>query len=286
LSTFWQVPAVLGLLLHVWHAGQLGTAQQTPSTHARLAHSLASPQAWPLGLGPHALALQMLGAQQSAAPPQATTHADPRHFEGPHVFVAVAGALHAPRPSHVFAKVCVDVPDPSAHVCGAHSVPAGHRRHAPLPLQKPSVWHVERSVSAHRAEGPTGKGLHVPIAPGTAHDWHAPVQAELQQKPWAQTPDTHSTFPPHAWPFGFKPHRPVVALQTAGGAQSAALVAGEQLALHAAPPHLNDPQDTAAGVLQAPSPSHVEAAVDWFVATLQLGSLQTVPWAYLWHTPA
>jgi hypothetical protein len=135
LSTFWQVPAVLGLLLHVWHAGQLGTAQHTPSTHDRLAHSSPAPQAWPFGLGPHELALHTLGAQQSAAPPQATMHAEPRHFEGPQVFVAVAGALHAPNPSHVFAKVCVEVPDPSAHVWAAHSVPAAHRRHAPLPLQ-------------------------------------------------------------------------------------------------------------------------------------------------------
>jgi hypothetical protein len=136
LSTFWQVPAVLALLLHVWQAGQLGTAQHTPSTHERLAHSSGAKHGCPFGFGPHELeALQTLGAQQSAAPVQATTHAVPLHFEGPHGFDAVAGALHAPRPSHAFANVCVDVPAPSTHVCGAHSVPAGHRRHAPFPSQ-------------------------------------------------------------------------------------------------------------------------------------------------------
>jgi hypothetical protein len=45
LSTFWQVPAVLGFLLHVWQAPQLGSAQQTPSTQALLAHSPAPKQA-------------------------------------------------------------------------------------------------------------------------------------------------------------------------------------------------------------------------------------------------
>lgn len=287
MSTFWQLPAVLGLLLHVWQAGQLGTAQQTPSTQARLAHSSAPKQLWPFGLGPHELvALQTLGAQQSAAPPQATTHALPRHFAGPQVFDAVAGALHAPRPSHALANVCVEVPAPSAQVCAAHSVPPGHRRHAPLPSQKPSVWQVERAVSAHRAEGPTGTELHVPTEPATAQDWQAPVHAELQQTPCAQTADTHSAFPPHVCPFGLRPHRPEAALQTFGATQSAALVAGAQLALQAVPPHLNEPHVSAAGVVQAPTPSHVDAAVDMFVATLQLGSLQTVPFAYRWQTPA
>ena len=38
--------------------------------------------------------------------------------------------------------------------------------------------------------------------------------------------------------------------------------------------------------MQAPTPSQVDPAVDGFVATLHVGSLQTVPRAYFWHTPA
>lgn len=271
---------MLAFLLHVWQAGQLGTAQHTPSTQERLAHSSAAKQVWPLGFGPHELdALQTLGDQQSAAPVHATTHAVPLHFEGPHPFEAIAGALHAPRPSQALANVCVDIPEPSTQVCAAHSVPEGHSRHAPLPSHEPSVPHVDRAVAAHRSEGPTGTGLQVPTEPETAHDWHAAPQAELQQNPCAQNDETHSPLPPHGWPFGLRPHRFVVALQTLGATQSAGLVAGVQLVLHAVAPHLKVPHVSAGGVTHAPTPSHVDAAVERFVATLQLGFLQTVPLA-------
>ena len=171
MSTFWHVPAVLGLLLQVWQAAQLGSAQQTPSTQALLAHSPAPKHGWPFGLGPHVFAApQMFGAQQSAEPVQVTTHDAPLHFAGPQVFDGVAAALQIPKPSQVFANVWVEAPAPSEQVCGAHSVPAVHRRHAPLPSQKPSVWHVDGSVFAHRAWGPTGTAWHVPSEPATAHD--------------------------------------------------------------------------------------------------------------------
>jgi hypothetical protein len=138
-----------------------------------LAHSSGAKQACPFGFGPHVLlAPQMLGAQQSAAPVHVTTHAAPLHFAGPHVLLAVAGALHAPRPSQTFAKVCVET-EPvveSVQVCGAHSVPLVHSRQAPFPSQKPSVWHVEAAIFVHAAEGPTGTAWHVPRKPVTAHD--------------------------------------------------------------------------------------------------------------------
>lgn len=136
MSTFWQVPAVAAVLLHVWQAGQLGTTQQTPSVQALLAHSLFAKQSWPFGLGPHELfALHTLGDQQSAAPLHVATQAAPLHFDGPQVLLAGTGALQAPAPSHCDANCWVDVPLPSTHVCGAHSVPAGHRRQAPFPSQ-------------------------------------------------------------------------------------------------------------------------------------------------------
>jgi hypothetical protein len=239
LSTFWQLPAVAAFLLHVWQAGQLGTAQHTPSVQALLAHSLLAKQSWPLGLGPHELlALQTLGAQQSAALLHVAMQAGPPHFDGPHVLLAGVGPLQAPAPSHIFANVCVELPLPSTQVCAAHSVFAGQRRQAPLPSQKPSVPHVEAAVFAQPAEGPTGTGLHVPSAPATAHDWQAPVQAELQQKPWAQIADTHSLPSPHVCPLALSPHRPFVPSQTLGGAQSLPFVAVVQLALHTEAPHL------------------------------------------------
>jgi hypothetical protein len=37
--------------------------------------------------------------------------------------------------------------------------------------------------------------------------------------------------------------------------------------------------------VHAPAPSQVEAAVAWFVATLHVGALHTVPRAYFWQTP-
>jgi hypothetical protein len=140
-------------------------------------------------------------------------------------------------------------------------------------------------MRVQRAEAPTGTGRHVPSDPATAHDWHAPVQAELQQNPCAHCPDTHSVLSPQACPFGLSPHRPA-ALQTLGETQSATVVAAVQLVLQAVAPHLNEPHDAGAGTVQAPAPSHVEAAVAMFVARLQLGPLHTVPFAYFWHTPA
>jgi hypothetical protein len=116
------------------------------------------------------LALQTLGAQQSAAALHVATHAAPLHFDGPHVLLAGVGALQAPAPSHNEAKVSVELPLPSTQVCGAHSVPAGQRRHAPFPSQKPSAAHVDAAVFAQPADGPTGTGLHAPIEPATAHD--------------------------------------------------------------------------------------------------------------------
>jgi hypothetical protein len=287
LSTFWQMPAVLGFLLQVWQAAQLGDAQQTPSTQALLAHSTEAKQTCPLGLGPQVLVgPQMLGAQQSDVLAHVATHAAPLHFAGPHVFVPVVEALQAPTPSQAFANVCVEAPTPSAQVWGAHSVPLVHSRQAPLPSQKPSVWHLVGSVLVHPADGPTGTAWQVPSEPVTAHDWQASVQTALQQKPWAQIADTHSRLAPHGCPFALSPHSPDVWLQTEGAAQSATVVGGVQLVLHARGPQLNDPHDVAAGVVHTPAPSQIEAAVDRFVAAMHVGSLQTVPAAYLWQTPA
>jgi hypothetical protein len=107
----------------------------------------------------------------------------------------------------------------------------------------------------------------------------------LQQKPCAHTLDTHSVPSAQVWPLGLRPHTPFVPSQTLGAEQSLPVVAVVQLALHAEAPHLYGAHVVAGGVVHAPAPSQVEAAVDWFVATLHVGALQTVPRAYFWQTP-
>ena len=59
-----------------------------------------------------------------------------------------------------------------------------------------------------------------------------PVQAPLQQTPWAQMPELHSPLPAHAAPSGFRPQLPP--LQTLGDAQSALVV---QVVRQAPVPH-------------------------------------------------
>jgi hypothetical protein len=65
---------------------------------------------------------------------------------------------------------------------------------------------------------PVGVLLQVPIVPASAHDWHDPSQAELQQTPWAQKLDWHSPAAEQEAPSGFLPHW--LALHTFGDWQS------------------------------------------------------------------
>jgi hypothetical protein len=69
---------------------------------------------------------------------------------------------------------------------------------------------------------PVGTLVQVPSAPGNAHDWQEPLQAELQQTPSAQKFDWHSDAAEHEAPGGFLPHE--LRLQTLGVKQLLLLV--------------------------------------------------------------
>jgi hypothetical protein len=107
------------------------------------------------------------------------------------------------------------------------------------------------------------------------------VQGVLQQTPWAQKAELHSTPVAQARPLALSPHDPLV--QTAGDAQSASAV---QVPLHTAAPHWNGKQELVAGVTHRPAPSQVEVGVNWVVAVGQVDALQAVPLTYFWQAPA
>jgi hypothetical protein len=90
----------------------------------------------------------------------------------------------------------------------------------------PSVPHVVATVVAHCVAGvgavPFATLLQVPTLPVIAHDLHVPLQALLQQTPWAQKPELHSFAIVHAVPIGFSVQAP--ALQMYGETQSVAAV--------------------------------------------------------------
>jgi hypothetical protein len=106
-----------------------------------------------------------------------------------------------------------------------------------------------------------------------------PVQAALQQNPWAQKPFEHSLASAQLAPSGLSPQEPL--LHTAGAAQSASAV---QVLLHTAAPQVKGKQELAPGVMQAPAPSQVAPGVK--VVVKQVESLQGVPFAYFWQAPA
>ena len=81
----------------------------------------------------------------------------------------------------------------------------------------------------------------------------------LQQTPSVQKPLWHWLALVHAAPFTFKPQE--LLTHVLGGTQSFDSVAGVQLLLQAEAAQTNVPQDSLAGVTQAPWPSQVEVGV-------------------------
>jgi hypothetical protein len=200
---------------------------------------LAIVQAAPLGLSVQMLALQMFGATQSAA---CVATAQPVRHEPdamsqvyfPHA-VAVA-APQTPAPSHTRADAAVVV---LVQVAAAHCVPLTCFRHAPAPLQVPSLPQVEGAAAGHcdATSGglPGAIGEHVPTLPVSEHDMHVPVQALLQQMLFTQKPDAQSEFTPDGQepPIGILPQ--LMFTQVLPDVQSAAAVV--QAILQAPVPH-------------------------------------------------
>jgi hypothetical protein len=57
---------------------------------------------------------------------------------------------------------------------------------------------------------PAGASVHVPIAPGSAHERHVPVHELLQHTPCWHCPDWHSVPAPHVAPLSFFEQTPLL----------------------------------------------------------------------------
>jgi hypothetical protein len=194
----------------------------------------------------------------------------------------VPAGLHVPAPSHARPSVC-EVAF-TGQDGGAQGVPAAKSSQVPLPSQKPVVSQLPAPVFMQLFVGsapPLGTGVQVPDVVDRAQDKHVPVQVVRQQTPCAQKPLPHSVPSAQVAPGDLRPHDPPV--HTAGGSQSASAA---QLALHAEAPQRNGKHELAAGVTQAPAPSHVEPGVKVVPAAGQLASPHGVPCANLWQAPA
>jgi hypothetical protein len=112
-------------------------------------------------------------------------------------------------------------------------VPLTNLRHAPAPLQVPSLPQVDAAAATHCAAtsggSPAAIGEHVPTLPLTEQDMHVPVQAELQQTLLTQKFDAQSELMPDGQepPIGIFPQ--LMATQVLPATQSAAEVVQEVL---------------------------------------------------------
>ena len=87
----------------------------------------------------------------------------------------VVAAWQVPLPSQVRPEVKVALP--AGQDGGAQDVPPAYRRHAPLPLQNPSVPQLALPMSWQVPCGSTGAERHVEQVPNefaSAQDWQAP----------------------------------------------------------------------------------------------------------------
>jgi hypothetical protein len=111
-----------------------------------------------------------------------------------------------PAPSQVEPGVKVVLP--AGHAGSPHGVPWANFWHAPA-AHMPFVPQLAAGLATQALDGsgaPVGTSAQVPMAPGSAHDRHAPAQAVAQQTPCAQTPEAHSTVVEQNDPMGFGPH--------------------------------------------------------------------------------
>jgi hypothetical protein len=148
-------------------------------------------------------------------------------------------------------------------------------------LQNPSVPQAAAPLSVHWFSGswPVGTLVQVPTVPVSAHDWHVPAHAALQQKPCAQNPDRHWVAVAHAAPWAFLVQLPP--LQVNGATQSVSAV---QVVLQADVPHANGSHAELVAVWQVPVPLQVRVGVN--VDPVQAAATQAVPLAYRRQAPA
>jgi hypothetical protein len=158
-------------------------------------------------------------------------------------------------------------------VAAAHCVPAAYLSQAPAPLQKPLVPQVVAPASVHCASGswPEGTLVQAPRLPASAHDWQVPVQAELQQYPWAQKPELQVAPAVQVAPTGDFPQ--LEAVQTFGVTQS--VLAPQAVRQEPPAPQLNGEQLEVAPTVQVPVPLQRPAGV--IVEPAQVWAEHTVP---------
>jgi hypothetical protein len=231
-SAFWQLPVALQAL----HAPQALLEQQKPSVQkAPATHSSLIAHVAPSGFLPHVLPTQVFGATQSEFCVHVWRHdVEPLHMNGKQLWLPPP-PLQLPAPSHVLASACIDAL--VGHDAATHCVPAGHLRHAPMPLHVPSLPHVEAAETPHWPVGsvaPRSSGEHVPSVLLSVHDTHGPEQVALQHTPCAEhtRPCAHWLLAEHGPPFGSRPHEPL--MQVALAAHMEFTV---QVPLHAPAPH-------------------------------------------------
>ena len=168
-------------------------------------------------------------------------------------------------------------------VAPPHVVPLTHLRQPPTPSQLPSRPQVLAAVAAHCPVGaavPAGIGVQVPVVPVRLHAMHVPVQALLQQTPWAQFPELHSGPVVHVAPMGLRPQ--LLFRHCAGDTQSLFI---EHVVLQAAvTSHMNGAQLAVLTSRHVPAPSHVRDGVSTEI--VQFPATQTAPAAAWRHLPA
>jgi hypothetical protein len=182
-------------------------------------------QARPLVLSPHELFTQVLGGTQSLSRLQVSRQVPPAQTKVPQD-TPTAG-VQLPRPSHVNGGVRDEV---LAQAAGLHRVSLATYAQAPA-RQAPVVPQVSDAVALHCPCGsgvPSRTAVHSPSVALRLQALHASVQAELQQVPWAQNPESHSPAPLHSAPSGFLPQKP--ATQNRPATQSASRVQLEKQA--------------------------------------------------------
>ena len=184
----------------------------------------------------------------------------------------MVAAAQTPAPSHNRADVAVA----AVQVGAAHCVPLTCFRHAPAPLQVPSLPHVDAAAAGHCAAisggSPGAIGEQVPRLPTSVHDMHVPVQALLQQMLLTQKFDAQSEFIPDAQtpPIGIFPQ--LMLTHVLPEVQSAAVVV--HAILQAAVPHWYGAHELVVAGRHVPRPSHDRG--DDSVEPVQLAAPQFV----------
>ena len=117
-----------------------------------------------------------------------------------------------------------------------------------------------------------GTFVQAPTVPVSAHDWQVPVQAVLQQTPWAQNPEPHSVLPPQATPIPFFTQLPP--MQKKLVTQSVSTVHD---VLQTPVPHWYGLQDDVVAAWQLPLPLQARAEVS--VEPVQLAVPHETPLA-------